>query len=47
MHEGKILVCGNGAAAGLAQLFASALVNRFEAERPGLAAIALSADAAL
>ena len=47
MHDGKILVCGNGASAAHAQLFASALVNRFEAERPALAAIALSADAAV
>ncbi len=47
MHDGKILVCGNGASATHAQLFASQLVNRFEAERPGLAAIALSADAAI
>lgn len=47
MHDGKILVCGNGASATQAQLFAAALVNRFEAERPGLAAIALTADAAV
>lgn len=47
MHDGKILVCGNGASATHAQLYASALVNRFEAERPGLAAIALSADTAI
>lgn len=47
MHDGKILVCGNGASATQAQLFASALVNRFEAERPGLAAIALTADTAI
>lgn len=47
MHDGKILVCGNGASASHAQLFASALVNRFEAERPGLAAIALTADTAV
>lgn len=47
MHDGKILVCGNGASAAQAQLFAAALVNRLEAERPGLAAIALSADTAI
>lgn len=47
MHDGKILVCGNGASSTHAQLFAAALVNRFEAERPGLAAIALSADMAV
>jgi len=47
MHDGKILVCGSGASATHAQLFAAALVNRFEAERPGLAAIALNADTAV
>jgi len=47
MHDGKILVCGNGASATHAQLFAAALVNRFEAERPGLAALALNADTAV
>lgn len=47
MHDGKILVCGNGASSTQAQLLAAALVNRFEAERPGLAAIALTADTAV
>ncbi len=47
MHDGKILVCGSGASATHAQLFAAALVNRFEAERPGLSAIALNADTAV
>ena len=41
---GKILACGNGGSAAIAQRFASAMINRFEQERPGLAAIALSAD---
>jgi D-sedoheptulose 7-phosphate isomerase len=41
---GKILVCGNGGAAADAQHFASKMINRFEQERPGLAAIALTAD---
>lgn len=40
----KILCCGNGASAANAQYFASCLVNRFEAERPSLPAIALTAD---
>lgn len=40
----KILVCGNGGSAADAQHFASELVNRFEVERPGLAAIALTTD---
>jgi D-sedoheptulose 7-phosphate isomerase len=41
---GKILTCGNGGSAGDAQHFSAELLNRFERERPGLAAIALSTD---
>ena len=41
---GKILICGNGGSAADAQHFAAELVNRFEMERPGLAAIALTTD---
>lgn len=41
---GKILACGNGGSAADAQHFAAELVNRFEMERPGLAAIALTTD---
>jgi D-sedoheptulose 7-phosphate isomerase len=41
---GKILSCGNGGSAGDAQHFAAELLNRFEMERPGLAAMALSTD---
>ena len=41
---GKILACGNGGSAADAQHFASRMINRFEQERPGLAAIALTAD---
>lgn len=40
----KILSCGNGGSAGDAQHFSSELINRFERERPGLAAIALTTD---
>lgn len=43
-QDGKILSCGNGGSAGDAQHFAAELLNRFEMERPGLAAIALSTD---
>jgi D-sedoheptulose 7-phosphate isomerase len=42
----KILSCGNGGSAGDAQHFTSELVNRFERERPSLAAIALTTDSA-
>ncbi len=41
---GKILACGNGGSAADAQNFASEMINRFEHERPGLAAIALTTD---
>jgi D-sedoheptulose 7-phosphate isomerase len=44
---GKVLTCGGGAGAALAQSFASAFLSRFERERPELAAMALSADATL
>lgn len=44
LNEKKVLVCGNGGSAANAQYFASRMLNRYEVERPGLAAIALSAD---
>jgi D-sedoheptulose 7-phosphate isomerase len=44
MEEGKILSCGNGGSAADAQHFAAELLNRFEMERPPLAAVALSTD---
>jgi D-sedoheptulose 7-phosphate isomerase len=40
----KILSCGNGGSAGDAQHFSCELLNCFEMERPGLAAIALTSD---
>lgn len=40
----KALSCGNGGSAGDAQHFSAELLNRFERERPGLAAMALSTD---
>ncbi len=43
--DAKILTCGNGASASLAQHFCSLLLNRFRQERPGLPAICLNADA--
>jgi len=42
--DGKILVCGNGGSAADSQHFASEMLCRFEMERPGLAAIALTTD---
>jgi D-sedoheptulose 7-phosphate isomerase len=44
---GKLLLCGTGVSASDAQHFAAQFVGRFERERPGLAAVALSADAAV
>jgi D-sedoheptulose 7-phosphate isomerase len=44
MANGKILSCGNGGSAADAQHFAAELLNRFERERPGLAAMALTTD---
>lgn len=41
---GKILSCGNGGSAADAQHFSSELLNRFEKERPSLAAMALTTD---
>jgi D-sedoheptulose 7-phosphate isomerase len=40
----KILICGNGGSAADAQHFAAELVGRFRADRPALAAIALTTD---
>lgn len=44
---GKVMACGSGVSASLAQAFAAFFVGRFERERPELAALALSANAAL
>jgi len=44
LNDGKILTCGNGGSAGDAQHFSSEMLNRFERERPGLPALALTTD---
>ena len=44
LGSGKIMACGNGGSAADAQHFAAELLNRFERERPPLAAIALTTD---
>lgn len=41
---GKVMACGNGGSAADAQHFAAELINRFEAERPPLSAVALTTD---
>ena len=44
LQEGKVLVCGNGGSAADAQHLSAEFLNRFEMERPGLPAIALTTD---
>lgn len=44
LSDGKILACGNGGSAADAQHFTAELLNRFEVERPPLAAFALTTD---
>jgi len=44
---GKIIACGNGGSAADAQHFAGELVNRFEEDRPALAAVAITHDASV
>jgi D-sedoheptulose 7-phosphate isomerase len=45
LNERKILACGNGSGAALAQIFCSNLLHRYEHERPALPAMALCGDA--
>jgi len=40
----KIMACGNGGSASDAQHFSSELLNRYDRDRPGLPAIALTTD---
>jgi D-sedoheptulose 7-phosphate isomerase len=47
MNDGKILCCGNGGSAADSQHFAAELINRFEVERPALAAVALTTDSSV
>lgn len=44
LNENKILCCGNGGSAADAQHFSAEMLNRFELERPGLPALALTTD---
>ena len=43
-QDRKIMSCGNGGSAADAQHFSAEMLNRFEMERPGLAAMALTTD---
>jgi len=44
LRDGKVLSCGNGGSAADAQHFSGELLGRFEMERPGLPAVALTTD---
>lgn len=44
LNEHKVLSCGNGGSAADAQHFSAEMLNRFEMERPGLPAVALTTD---
>lgn len=46
LNNNKIMSCGNGGSAMDAQHFSSELLNRYQVERPGLPAIALTTDTA-
>jgi D-sedoheptulose 7-phosphate isomerase len=46
LQEKKIIACGNGGAAAVAQIFSASLLHRFEHERPALPAISLGTDSA-
>ena len=43
LRGGKVISCGNGGSAAASQHFMAKMVHRFERERPGLPAVAISA----
>ena len=47
LADGKILLCGDGSSALIAQFFAVSLMNQGERERPGLPAVVLDNSTAL
>lgn len=44
LNGNKILCCGSGGSAVIAQRFATSMINQFEAERPSLPALCLNTD---
>lgn len=46
LADRKIIACGNGVDAAMAQLFACNLINRFEEDRPALPVLTLGAESA-
>lgn len=47
LNGNKILCCGSGGSAVIAQRFATSMINQFEAERPSLPALCLNTDNAI
>jgi len=46
-HDGRVFICGNGGSAADAQHIAAELVGRFECQRRGLPAVALTTDTSI
>lgn len=46
LQGGKVLSCGNGGSASVSQHFMAMMIHRFDRERPGLPAFALSSSSA-
>lgn len=44
LNDKKIITCGNGRSAAVAQLLSSAMLNQYQRDRPSLPAIALTSD---
>jgi D-sedoheptulose 7-phosphate isomerase len=44
LNDKKIVTCGNGRSAAIAQFLSSAMLNQYERDRPSLPAIALTTD---
>jgi D-sedoheptulose 7-phosphate isomerase len=44
LNDKKIITCGNGRSAAVAQMLSSAMLNQYERDRPSLPAIALTTD---
>jgi D-sedoheptulose 7-phosphate isomerase len=44
LNDKKIITCGNGRSAAVAELLSSAMLNQYERDRPSLPAIALTTD---
>jgi D-sedoheptulose 7-phosphate isomerase len=46
LNDKKIITCGNGRSAAVAQLLSSSMLNQYQRDRPSLPAIALTTDTA-